>query len=105
MTMFTEQSLRHYPTLVKAFTGVEDEAFWEIVVQMEAQLPAQERQRLQRPDRQRALGGGRLCERPLAERVALVLSYLRLHVSQCVPRGGWPLMGHRPNHRLARVAT
>lgn len=80
--MFTEESLRNHAALVKAFTGVEHEAFWELVGQVQAQLPAQERQRLQREERQRAQGGGRVCQRPLAARVALVLSYLRLHVAQ-----------------------
>ena len=80
--MFTEQSLRNHPAVVKAFTGLAAEAFWKLVGAVEMSLPTYERQRLDRPDRQRAHGGGRPPDQPLAIRVALVLTYLRLHIPQ-----------------------
>ena len=80
--MFTEQSLRDHPAVVKAFTGLPAEVFWQLVREVETRLPTWERQRLDRPDRQRAMGGGRHCDQPVALRVALVLTYLRLHIPQ-----------------------
>ena len=79
--MFTVERLQQYPGLVKAFTGLSAEEFWVLVAEVtgrwaEARPP--------RPDRRRAVGGGRRCERAVALRVAVVLTYLRLHVPQAV---------------------
>src|SRR5215213_4690918 len=82
--MFTVESLRQYPALVKALTGVPAEEFWAVVADLTERWSAYQRQRQARPDRQRAVGGGRRCERTLALRVAVVLTYLRLHVPQAV---------------------
>lgn len=82
--MFTVESLRQYPSVVKAFTGLPAEEFWALVGAMtERWADCQQQQRVAR-DRQRAAGGGRRCERELALRVAVVLTYLRLHVPQAV---------------------
>jgi hypothetical protein len=80
--MFTESSLRQHPAVIKALMGVPAEAFWALIVHIKEQLPAYEEQRLERADRQRALGGGRDFDQPLVIRVALVLTYLRLHIAQ-----------------------
>lgn len=80
--MFTESSLRQHPAVIKAFTGLPAEAFWDLIEKVKGQLPAYEAQRLGRADRQRALGGGRDFDQPLVIRVALVLTYLRLHLPQ-----------------------
>lgn len=80
--MFTEQSLREHPAAVKAFTGLPAEAFWQLVGAVETRLLAYDRQRRERPDRRRAIGGGRRCDQPLTIRLALVLTYLRLHIPQ-----------------------
>jgi hypothetical protein len=80
--MFTEQNLRDCPAVVKAFTGLPAEAFWQLVGELETRLPGYERQQRERPDRQRAVGGGRRCDQPLAIRLMLVLTYLRLHIPQ-----------------------
>ena len=80
--MFTEKSLRDYPWLIKVFMGLPAEAFWALVQKVEEKLPEAERQRLQRPDRHRDIGGGRDFDLPLVIRMALVLTYLRLHVPQ-----------------------
>ena len=85
--MFTEDSLRQYPALVKALTGVPAEAFWPLVAQAGADWADARARRLQRPGRRRALGGGQGVRRPMAVRVAVVLAYLRLHVPQAVV--GW----------------
>lgn len=80
--MFTEQSLRDYPAVVKAFTGLPAEVFWQLVCEVELRLPMYEQQQRERLDRRRAMGGGRRCDQPVALRVALVLTYLRLHIPQ-----------------------
>lgn len=80
--MFTEKTLRDHPRLIKALTGLPAKVFWELVAAIEARLPEYERQRHERPDRQRAVGGGRSYDQPLVIRVALVLTYLRLHIIQ-----------------------
>jgi DNA-binding transcriptional MerR regulator len=80
--MFTEQSLRDHPAVVKALIGLPAEAFWQLVNDVETRLPAYEQQRLDRPNRRRALGGGRPYDQPLVIRLALVLTYLRLHIPQ-----------------------
>ena len=80
--MFIAQDLRKKPSLVKAFLGLTAAVFEQLIADVQARLPEYERQRLERADRQRAVGGGRKCDQPLVIRVALVLTYLRLHISQ-----------------------
>jgi len=80
--MFTEQSLRDHPSLVKALMGIAAEQFWTLVQQMHEQFPSYTRQRRQRADRRRAIGGGRHHDLSLALRTAVVLTYLRLHIPQ-----------------------
>lgn len=80
--MLTEKHLRENSLLIKAFMGLPAEVFWQIVAEMEAKLLAYELKRLDREDRQRAVGGGREFDLPLVIRIALVLTYLRLHIPQ-----------------------
>src|SRR5207248_639699 len=83
-SMFTEASLRQYPELVKAMTGIDSEAFWDMMTNIEAQAGPYERQRHERKGRKRAVGAGRGYAQPLVIRVTAVLTYLRLHVPQTV---------------------
>lgn len=80
--MLTAKHLRENPLLIKAFMGLPFEVFWQLVADMEAKLPEYELERLEREDRQRAVGGGREFDLPLVIRVVLVLTYLRLHIPQ-----------------------
>jgi len=80
--MFTVESLRQYPRVVKAFTGLPAEEFWALVAAVSGRWADEQRARRTRPDRRRAVGGGRRGEREVALRVAVVLTYLRLHVPQ-----------------------
>ena len=80
--MFTESSLRQHPALIKTFMGLPAAAFWDLIEKITAHLPSHEAQRLERANRQRALGGGRDFDQPLVIRVALVLTYLRRHIPQ-----------------------
>lgn len=80
--MFTEEYLKNNPAIIKVFMGSPAEVFWEIVSQATKSFDEYEQRRLDRPDRQRSVGGGRKCELPLAIRIALVLTYMRLGLSQ-----------------------
>ena len=80
--MFTEKELRKNPALIKAFTGMPADLFWEMIKKMEGQLPEYERQRHERAERERAIGGGRHYDQSMVKRVAGVLTYLRLHATQ-----------------------
>src|SRR6266446_9478643 len=80
--IFTERKLRRHPAVIKAFMGLPAAAFWELIEKIKEQLPAAEAQRLERANRQRRVGGGRDFDQPLVIRVALVLTYLHLHIPQ-----------------------
>lgn len=80
--MITEKHLRDNRPLVKALTGLPADVFWQLVSDLEARMPEYERQRRERPNRQRAVGAGRLYDQPLVIRVMLVLTYMRLHIPQ-----------------------
>jgi DDE superfamily endonuclease len=80
--MYTEELLRQNPVFIKIFFGIPAEFFWQMVEQLAEQEPAYKRQQFERAKHQRAIGGGRPCDLPLALRLALVLTYLRLHISQ-----------------------
>ena len=80
--MITEKHLRDNPALIKAFTGLPEDVFWQLISDLEAKMPEYERQRHERSDRQRAVGAGRPYDQPLVIRLALVLTYMRLHIPQ-----------------------
>jgi hypothetical protein len=82
MAIITEKILRNYPLLVNMLTGLPAEEFWELVKQVEAQVPAYEQARQERPGRERAVGAGRPFDQPLVMRVVALLAYLRLHLPQ-----------------------
>jgi hypothetical protein len=80
-TMLTEKSLRDDPSQIKALTGLPSEVFWELVNKAQAKVAEYERERLDRPDRQRAVVGAHF-DQLLVIRIAQVLTYLRLHIPQ-----------------------
>jgi hypothetical protein len=82
--VFNEATLHKYPALIRAFTGIPAEEFWDMLEKMEAKLPAHEMGRHIRDDRKRAIGAGRKFDQSLTQRTVAVLSYLRLHVPQLV---------------------
>jgi hypothetical protein len=56
--LLTFDRLRPKPTIFKAFTGVSLSEFDTLLTRSTPLWVASEQQRLSRPDRQRALGGG-----------------------------------------------
>jgi len=80
--MITEKHLHDNPAVIEAFTGLPAKVFWQLISRLKARMPEYERQRHERPDRQRAVGAGRPYDQPLVIRVMLVLTYMRLHIPQ-----------------------
>ena len=80
--MLTEKNLRENPLLIKALTGLPSEVFWNLMNKAQVKVVEYESERLNHPDRQRAVGGGRDFDQPLVIRIAQVLTYLRLHIPQ-----------------------
>ena len=80
--MLNEKYFRENPKSVKVFVGLPAEEFWEIVEEAKELLEEYDRRRLDRPNRKRGVGGGRKCELSLVARLGMVLTYLRLDISQ-----------------------
>lgn len=80
--MYSEKMMRDKPSILKIFTGLPSKLFWQLVEQLDQQEAEYNQQRFDRTDRERAVGGGRKPDLPLAIRLALVLTYLRLHIPQ-----------------------
>jgi len=80
--MITQETLRQDPILITLLTGLPAGTFWQLVQDAEGEYPAYEHQRRERPGRQRAVGGGRKFDLPLVMRIAMLLTYLRLHILQ-----------------------
>lgn len=82
--IITEETLREDPSWIPLLMGLPAEIFWQLVEAVKTAYPSYEQHRHQRPDRKRAVGGGRKCDLALVIRVALVLTYLRLHIIQAL---------------------
>lgn len=80
--MYTENLLRTKPAIIRIFLGLPAAFFWRLVGQLEEQEAEYNQQRFARAGRERAVGGGRPPDLPLAIRLALVLTYLRMHIPQ-----------------------
>ncbi|MBE7468213.1 MAG: transposase family protein [Anaerolineales bacterium] len=82
--IITEETLREDPSWIPLLMGLPADRFWQLVEAAKKVYPSYEQQRHERPDRKRGVGGGRKCDLPLVIRVALVLTYLRLHIIQAL---------------------
>jgi hypothetical protein len=82
--IITEEVLRADPSWIPLLMGLPADSFWQLVAAVETAYPPYEQQRHERPDRKRGVGGGRKCDVPLVIRVAMLLTYLRLHVIQAL---------------------
>jgi hypothetical protein len=82
--MITEEELRQDPDLVTRLTGIPAETFWQLTGEVKKSLPAYDRQRHERPDRQRVVGGGRPVQMALVMRMVMLLTYLRQHITQAL---------------------
>ncbi len=80
--MLTETFLRRNERWIKMLTGLTAEEFWALFAQIENDFENYQYERLQRPDRKRAVGAGNSFRHSLLLRVLAVLTYLRLHLTQ-----------------------
>jgi hypothetical protein len=80
--MMTVARLRRKPRHFQSFTGLTPAEFDRLLTELEPVYHASLRRLRDRPDRQRAAGGGRKGSLPLAERLLMGLISLRLYVSQ-----------------------
>jgi len=79
--MITFENLSKKPGTFKGFTGVSVAEFEELLAQVTPLWAEQERKRLARPHRQRAIGGGRKPALALREQLLLTLVWLRLYLT------------------------
>lgn len=78
--MLTSERLGQKPQIFKAFSGVTVEEFAALLTRVTPVWIECEQQRLARPDRQRALGGGRKPKFALREQLLLTLVWLWLYL-------------------------
>ncbi len=69
--------LTQHPAVFRALTGISVAEYRRIVAELAEPYAAAERQRLARPARRRAIGGGRRSTLALADQVLLTISWLR----------------------------
>lgn len=69
--------LTQYPAVFRAMTGISVAEYRQIVQELAAPYAAAEQQRLARPDRRRAIGGGRRFILSRADQVLLTIIWLR----------------------------
>ena len=79
--MLSYEKLTRKPKVFKTFTGLTPEQCNAIYTEMEQQYPKQERKRLKRKNRKRAVGAGRKFKRSIQDRMLMALMYYRLYVS------------------------
>lgn len=95
--------LTRHPTVFRALTGISVAEYRRIVRELAAPYAVAERHRLARPDRRRAIGGGRRFTLSLADQVLLTIVWLRQYPT-------FPILGYlfglddRPASRIvARI--
>lgn len=72
--------LKKKPSILKGFAGVTAAEFEELEAKAEPIWLEREMKRLERPDRQRAIGGGRSKTLPFREQLLMTLIWLRLYL-------------------------
>ena len=82
--IITEETLQADPSWIPLLMGLPADSFWQLIAAAEKAYPSYEQHRHGRADRKRGVGGGRKCDVPLVIRVAMRLTYLRLHVIQAL---------------------
>ena len=79
--MIDYQHLSQKPKIFKNLTGVSLEEFHKLYRQTYPVWQQQERERLSRPNRQRAIGGGRKYELKFRQQLLMTLVWLRLYLN------------------------
>jgi hypothetical protein len=76
------EHLGNHPTVFRALTGLTVDAFDQMVPELLASFQAQRRRRLDRPNRQRAHGGGDHFDLAVADQLLLTVVWLRQYPTQ-----------------------
>lgn len=79
--MISYQSLAAKPRVFKSVTGLDRDEFDRLFQKFLPAWVTHERERLDRPDRQRAIGGGRKYKLLLQDRLVMVLTWLRWYLN------------------------
>jgi len=79
--MLRYETLRRRPGAVKALTGLSRREFEELYERFVPAWEEAERERLSRPDRQRAIGAGRTYKQDLATRLLMTMMWVRLYLT------------------------
>jgi hypothetical protein len=79
--MMTYSKLSKKPNLFRAFTGLRIEEFDQLYKTIESKYEEYENERLDRPDRKRAIGQGRKFKLELLNRLIMLLVYYRLYIT------------------------
>lgn len=102
--MLTYTKLQRKPKHFQSFTGVTVAQFAEILNALHPVYDEFEKERLQRPDRKRKLGGGRKFTLSLEDRLLVTLMYFRLYTSYTLLGYLFDLdgsnLGREINHRM-----
>jgi hypothetical protein len=80
--IFRREHLGHHPAVFRSMTGLTLEAFDQLLPQLLAAFAADRRRRLDRPDRQRAVGGGDDFDLSVADQFLLTIVWLRHYPTQ-----------------------
>jgi hypothetical protein len=73
--------LRRRPNTFRHLTGISPEDFDRVLKELRPLYKEAEQERLDRPDRERAIGGGRNFELALEDRLLMLLMYYRLYIT------------------------
>ena len=79
--MISYQKLAEKPRVFKSITGLDIEEFERLFGKLVPVWVAEERKRLDRPGRKRAIGGGRKYTLKLRDRLVMVMCWLRLYLN------------------------
>ena len=79
--MITYKNLSQKASIFKSFTGVTQREFEELLNKVTPVWVEEDRKRLERPDRKRAMGGGRTQAFSIREQLLLTLVWLRLYLT------------------------
>jgi len=80
--IFRYHHLRHHPSVLLAVTGLRLSEFDHLVSDLLPEYDSAEQERLERADRQRAIGGGRNFELDARDQVLLTVVWLRKYPTQ-----------------------
>jgi hypothetical protein len=76
------RELHQHETVFKALTGLQVAEFDQLVADLMADYEQAEKERLSRPDRHRAIGGGRSFDLPIRDQILLTVIWLRKYPTQ-----------------------